>query len=447
MPNQFLESFRGKSICILGYGREGMSTHRFLHKVVEDVDISLADERSDHRPLFPVNHYYSGPDYLKSTTRFDIVIKSPGIPLAKLPEYKRSTKLSSQTEIFLKSFPGTVIGITGTYGKSTTSSLVHNLLSSQRDDVHLLGNIGIPPLDVIESTSAGSLAVFEMSSHQLQHGEVSPDVAVFLNLHPEHLDYYGSFEAYQSAKQRIAAFPRCKMFIYNSGYSAARDWPSPEVRRVSFSGTDLDSDYSVVNGQAFYRGSLIGDLPSNKALQGSHNEANIAAALAACAALDFDPKPLISQLEHFKPLPHRMQFIGEFSSRRFYDDSASTAPEATLAAVRALSPLDTLIVGGMDRGIELHEFCRNLAQHQIGSIIGVPQTGHNIIEILKANDADFNLISAENLEAAVREALFRTPESGVCLFSPGAASYNAFSNFVQRGNAFRSYLTASSTAR
>lgn len=435
------KSFTGKRVCLLGYGREGQSSHRFLKRFARDVRVSIADAAAECRPLFETERLICGEDYLSSLSEFDVIIKSPGVPLRLLPELPPHVRLTSQTEIFLEHFVGFTVGITGTYGKSTTTSLIFELLKTGRRPVHLTGNIGIPPLDVLAVASPDSIAVFEMSSHQLQHGAVSPDLAIALNIFPEHLDYYQTFESYRRAKQNIAAGPRCKVFLYNAALPELRTWAHARAEVRTFAAGQLEADYTVSADQFFVCGRPALSLSPDRALRGAHNDSNLAAALAAAAELDLEREALAKAAAAFKPLPHRIEFVAEVEGRKFYDDSASTAPEATLAAIRALAPIDVLIVGGLDRAIPLEDFADALADAPVRTLIGLPDTGTQVLEIIRRKSTcALNLINTTSLEQAVHEAFGRTRNGAVCLFSPGAASYNAFNNFVERGKAFCSLV-------
>jgi UDP-N-acetylmuramoylalanine--D-glutamate ligase len=207
-----LKDLKDKKILILGFGREGQDTFKFLKKLFPGNKIGIADkiEASDFQQKFPEviknkgTRFYLGSDHLKSAADHEVVIKTPGISLASLKPYlRRNTKVTSQTEIFLDNCPGKVIGVTGTKGKSTTSALICAILKAGEKKAQLIGNIGIPPLSYLAKAKKSDLFVFEMSCHQLAELKTSPYAAVLLNIYPEHLDYYKNFACYAKAKANI----------------------------------------------------------------------------------------------------------------------------------------------------------------------------------------------------------------------------------------------------
>ena len=209
-------------MCILGFGREGQSTYHAIRKVLPELKIQICDQTIPSQLILDVITmdknvtFYFGDQYLQQINESDMIVKTPGIPLRVLNHTMLQNKLVSQTELFLKLYSRQVIGITGTKGKSTTSSLLHHIFSQAGKNVILVGNIGVPPLDLIGEIQEDTIIVFEMSSHQLETCTVSPHVSVLLNIFQEHLDHYDSYRHYQYAKMNIAKWQgRGDYFIFN----------------------------------------------------------------------------------------------------------------------------------------------------------------------------------------------------------------------------------------
>ena len=209
MINDLIEYFKNKKVLILGFGREGQSTYKVIRKYLKDQKIYIADQKEDLQATSKILQndnnveFICGENYLENLESYDIIMKSPGISFAKIDIKKYAHKIKSQLELLLEFFNVFTIGITGTKGKSTTSSLIYNVLKKQNVNCMLLGNIGIPAFDYIDKLKENMTIVLEMSSHQLEYMKLSPNIAILLNIYEEHLDHYKSFEEYAEAKCNI----------------------------------------------------------------------------------------------------------------------------------------------------------------------------------------------------------------------------------------------------
>jgi len=392
MINNLLEYLKNKKILILGFGIEGISTYKFIRKYIKEQVLYIADKELNfnekHEMLSEDKNIIaiSGENYLKNLDEYDIIMKSPGISFANIDTTKFFNKIKSQLELFLEFIVIFIIGITGTKGKSTTSSLIYKMIEEQGKEVHLLGNIGVPLFDYIDILKEDTILVLEMSSHQLEYVEVSPKVSILLNLFEEHLDHYKSMQHYIDAKLNIYKFQKeTDYFIYNIDNELLRKnvenlKPNGNVFEISYKGESLNNDRNKIlckenkkivtqNNEVLYIDS------ENRKLLGNHNLNNIMFALAVAKILKLDLKKVAETINNFEPLPHRMEYVGEFNGIKYYNDSIATIPESTINTIETLKQVDTLIVGGMDRGIDYDEFIKYLNKSNIETLICMPDTG------------------------------------------------------------------------
>lgn len=452
MNNRITESLEGKRILILGFGVEGISTYRYLMGKMNLPHITIADRDENVRDKvgFPIhNHceFILGSHYLDHLDRFDIIIKSPGIPYQSLEGKTDFRRITSQTELFLKSFAAQTIGVTGTKGKSTTSSLIRHILSSHLSDVIFVGNIGKPPLDQIDRVTEKTVIVYELSSHQLENIHVSPHIAVILNIYEEHLDHYESYTRYQDAKLNITKFQS-----ENDWLVVNRDnevlWN--RLRQLKFrrqfmtyslQGRVGNGCFSNGAGKVFYYScdsQMEFDFSQRQYLPGDHNLMNIMASVCVSQIMGIPEQKIVNSILSFKGLPHRMEFIGEYGGIRFYNDSISTIPQATILAVKSLSNVKTLLVGGKDRGIDYQPLVDFLPVSGVENVLFIGEAGKRIYESVKKLKGDNQRFFLINQFAKVKNIIESyTPRGGMCLLSPAASSYDMFKNFEERGEVFR----------
>lgn len=422
------EKTDNKNVLILGFGREGKSTLRTLEKYCRCRSITISDINKADCGYDTL----SGEDYQKGLDRFDIIIKSPGI----VPEDKSIIpKITSQSQLFLESMRDDVIAVTGTKGKSTTTTLLHHILKEKYPAV-LMGNIGIAAFDAAESAEDGSIFVYEMSSHQLEYNTVSPKKAVYINLYPEHLDHYGSFEKYKAAKENIYRYQKAGDMLWCNKTLVPKNTLS-EI--ISISADDKDADV-YIDGRSIY--SHMGNITigrNDTILMGNHNIYNIGTVYDICRRMGFSDEEFYKHLKTYKPLPHRLQYVGTINSARFFDDSISTICETTIQALSSIDDVQTVLIGGMDRGIDYSPLCGYLIKHTPENIILMYDTGRRIYDMLKKDIPD-NIILTKELEEAVKKAVEVTKPGKACVLSPAAASYGFFKNFEERGQKFCEYL-------
>lgn len=414
---------KGKNVLIVGYGKEGESVHRYIARVHPDIHVSIADKKSIE-PTAPVVSVYTGDQWLRDVGQFDTIVHSPGVS-KDLPELqvfvKRGGWITSSTNIFFSRIPPMVIGVTGTKGKSTTTSLIGHILSQKYNDVRVIGNIGKPALDYCEGETSDTIYVFELSSHQLSDARYSPNIAVILPIVPEHLDYYDSFEAYWQAKAHIVAFQQHKdVVVYNNDNTITKKIAeTSSAKKILYSPDAIEAGIKIK-------------------LQG--NTENISAAVATCSLFDLSKEEVWHGVETFVPLPHRLEFVGEYKHVRFYNDSLSTIPEALMHAVQALgSDTETLIVGGYDRGVSYANLGAFLNTSSVKTLILMGKTGKKIKDAL-GDMSRVVCVDASTMEEAVRLAYTHTAAGKICALSPASTSFDQFKDYKDRGEQFISWV-------
>ncbi len=440
-PSSLAAHLADKKLLLWGLGKEGASSYRFLRRHFPEKPLVLADAniaalRAD--PKLAADPHLECWDQDEAVARldtFDLVLKGPGIPTAGLGLGKRADRITGQADLFLKFAPGRVVGITGTKGKSTTSALLRHLLVSAfgPDDVWLGGNFGVPLWDFIEKLGPESRTVAELSSYQLEYARHAPTVAVWLNLYEEHLNYHGSLDAYRAAKANIVRH------LPASGHLVHRADDPGIVRALEEVGLrgashpfDADSEFPF-------------SLQGNRQLPGRHNRLNALAALRAARLLGVPDEAFQPAFDSYASLPHRLEYLGVVGGVRYYNDSISTVPQATLAALEALPETEVLLVGGMDRGISYQPLADALVRRQgLRLLLLLPETGAIVGRLLKETGLPlpFPIREVESLEEAVALAKQAARPGGVCLLSPAASSYHRYRNFEERGDAFRALVKA-----
>lgn len=442
-----------KSLLILGFGKEGNSTLRLLRKHFPTKLITIADSNNSATQLPQINSdenisFISGDDYLNTVNDFDVIFKSPGISFKDIAV--DHSKITSQTDFFLQCFSSQTIGITGTKGKSTTSTMIYEILNSHNNNTLLVGNIGVPLFDCIDQINDKTLVVAELSSHQLEYITKAPKYSVLLNIYQEHLDHYKSYKDYQLAKFNIA---RCQSnedyFIYNADdaiiNSLFREYPNIKSQLYPFSYSKKNEHGSYINNDYIYFNltEAVYDIKSKRHLRGEHNLLNIMAIINVCKLLNIPEQIIVDGINNFKGLPHRIEFVGKYKEIEFYNDSIATIPEAAISAVKSVPNTDTLILGGYDRGINYSELIQFVIKSNISNIIFIDTAGKRIMMELNnfMHNHHQSYFYVNNLDEAIGLAFTHTKPNHSCLLSPAAASYGMFVNFEDRGNQYKSIIT------
>ena len=430
-----IEKLRNKKILILGFGREGRDNLKFLRKLFPKKVIGIADQKQfsiskegarlrregggSGVVQFPNVKFHLGKNYLKALKNYDVIIKSPGIPFKILPK-SALNKVTTQTEIFFDNCPGKIIGVTGTKGKSTTASLIYQILKAcpeRSRRAHLVGNIGKPVLSLLFRAKPNDIYVYELSSHQLYNLKKSPRIAVFLNIYPEHLDYYRNFKEYASAKANITRYQtKDDYLIFNSGDKLVK-----EIAKKS----------------------KAKKIP----IKGEYYDLNRASARAVGKIFKIPSKIIEKAIREFKPLPHRLELVGTFKGITFYNDALSTIPETAILAMEALGKrVQTIFLGGFDRKIDFKKLAKSVLENKnIKNVILFPTTGKKIWKALRlASPAQGKKLPkhffVDNMPEAVKLAYQNTQKGKICLLSCASTSFSIFRDYKEKGNLFKKYV-------
>ena len=437
-----IEFIENKNTVIWGMGREGISTFNYIRSVYPEMHLTLADSKTIDPSAYPncdfIDTEADGVDF----EGFDCIFKSPGIPVFN-PE-KLSGRLTSQTEVFLAAFGGNTIGITGTKGKSTTSSLLYHIMKSHDDNTIFVGNIGIPCLDYIDRVNENTTVVFEMSCHQLEFVEHSPHIGVILNLYEEHLDHYITMENYIKAKSHIFSH-QCEndVIVLNCSDLQTLSAYNRKGRLVTACdglGECVPADISVSGTTITVPNGSIEISHDDTCLVGKHNLYNIGIDYYICKSLtDMSDEEFKAGLRTFRPLAHRLERVGTFGGVTYYDDSISTICRSAINAVKSLGNVGTIILGGMDRGIDYTDLAEFLKTAEIDNIVLVGQTTERMRRLFEEAGIceRIQVYPCYYFDEGVTKAKEVTANGKICLLSPAASSYDMFKNFEARGDEFQ----------
>lgn len=434
---QTLENYvKDKKVLILGYGREGKSTYHLLMEIGGFSEIAIADKNSCE--VSENIKTYFGEDYLSHINDYDIVFKSPGVVVAK-SYYKGHADITSMIEQFLKRYGKQTIGVTGTKGKSTVASLINHVLKNEGVDTIFAGNIGVPVFDVIDDIKDDTTIIIELSCHQLEHCRYSPHKAVFLNIFEDHLDHYDDFNAYWNAKKNIYTNQDEEDVVY------CLDKVKPDKgtckSKVVIVGDEKDGFKSFVEGKEKKA------LPFKsfeeieaKNFRGMHNVLNCNFVYNVIKEYDITDKSFIEDVKMFETLPHRLEDIGVKDNVRYFDDSIATTAESCISAIESIDDIDTVLIGGMDRGINYDNLIAYLKKGKAKNVILMYESGKRIFKAFNEKNDKINVYYCDNLETAVAKAKEVTTQHKSCVLSPAAASYGDFKNFEERGEKYKEFI-------
>ncbi|MDA8146434.1 MAG: UDP-N-acetylmuramoyl-L-alanine--D-glutamate ligase [Thermaerobacter sp.] len=450
--------FRGRRVAVVGLGVSHRALIRFLLErgaLITACDRKEAGELGEVRSQLATRgvRFVLGADYLRGLTDCDLAFLTPGMP-KHLPEVeaarRRGVPLLGEAGLFLELCAAPVTGITGSAGKTTTTSLVAAILERAGRQVFLGGNIGRPLIAEVDAIPAAAEAVLELSSFQLQLVETSPQVAVLLNVTPNHLDVHRDLAEYREAKAQIFRRQQPEaVLVANRDDPGARELAETAPSRVLWFSRreELAEGAFLSDGwlQVRWEGRSQRLLPAGElALPGTHNLENALAAAGAAAARGAGPEATVAVLREFGGVPHRLEQVADSQGVRWYNDSIATTPERTLAALATLPPPLVLIAGGYDKHLD-YAALGPAVRRQVRVLLLIGQTAAKIEAAVRgASGGELPVIRRlPDLAAAVGEARRLARPGDTVVLSPASASYDQFTDFEQRGERFRRLVIGS----
>lgn len=448
--NKFLD---GKKVAIIGMGVSNLPLLDYFYN--KNAKVTVFDKKVlPDETMEKINKYrYEfdiGDECLSKLNEFDIIFRSPSA-LPTMPELAKAVEqgaiLTSEIEMVLKLAPCKIIGVTGTEGKTTTTSIIAQIIEKAGYRCFVGGNIGKPIFTQMDKVTPEDVIVLELSSFQLMNMEVSPDIAVVTNIYPDHLNVHKTYEEYQEAKKNIFKHQsKDNILILNNDNYITKSFEAEAPSKVIF----FSSKEKLQDGYIYDREDGKIKLINNGnqtniidkkdiKLRGIHNYENICAALAATSALA-DVGTQISAIKEFKGVEHRLEFVREKDGVKYYNDSIGTSPASTIAGLNAFDENIVLLAGGSDKGLDYTEVGENIAR-KVGTLILTGPTADKIEEAtnraLQKLNKNIDILHCKNLEEAVNLSKTKAKSGDVVLLSPASASFDAFKNFMERGEKFK----------
>ncbi|MHB8682882.1 MAG: UDP-N-acetylmuramoyl-L-alanine--D-glutamate ligase [Dehalococcoidia bacterium] len=455
----------GKRVTVIGLGIEGIDVARYAaaHGAVVTVTDSKPPESltAQTRELegLPIT-YALGPHGTELIANSDVVFVSQSVPLDAAPVAEaraRGLPISSMTRWFFEHCPGPTIGITGSSGKTTTTSLVSAMLNAAGRKHIVGGNIGTGLLGLLDGMDAETWAVVEISHTQLQLLDAGPHIAAVLNVTPNHLDRFG-WEEYVALKQRLVRGQTADDYVVlnlDEPLTAAMSELTPAKAWHFTSGGELPGNGAFVrDGAVFLRRDAIEEmvLPlEDIPLRGAHNVGNVLAAAAIAAIAGVSGEEIARAVRAFRPVAHRLEFVGEVEGVRYVNDSIATTPERALAGMRSFVEPLVLLLGGKDKDLPKDELAEE-ALRRCAGIVFFGADGALLEAAVEAHAASApfedrpRMVRVATLGEAVREAEAMAESGDVVLLSPACTSFDAYANFEERGEEFRRLVRGMATA-
>ena len=431
-------------VAILGYNTEGKSSYKYY--AAQGADITICDQQTGLPGLPGGVSARLGGGYLDDLDEFDVLMRTAGLPPGKILEKNPAVaeKITTNVDEFLRVCPTpNVIGVTGTKGKGTTSTLIAKVLEAAGRTVFLGGNIGLPPLTFLDKLTADSWVVLELSSFQLTDLHRSPHIGVCLMVVPEHLNWHAGMTEYMESKSRLFARQTSDdLAVYFAGSETSRE--------VAAAGAGHKFPYYKAPG-AWVNGNLItmngAALCTTNELKllGRHNWQNVCAAVTvAWLAGVRDPEPIRRVLTMFSGLPHRLEKLRETGGITYYDDSFAATPDAAIVALQAVPGSKVVIVGGFDRGLPIDHLAKAFAEAAgLRHVLIIGASAGRLAEACRtAGFSNFTVAQAQAMPEIVAQARGLAKPGDAVVLSPGFASFDMFKNFEDRGEQFRAAVEA-----
>jgi UDP-N-acetylmuramoylalanine--D-glutamate ligase len=446
-----LSNLQNKKVAILGFGVEGQATANYLSS--KNIPFAICDKKNKEdfgkaHPDYLNFELNLGDDYLNKLSEFDYIIKTPGIsPLIKEIQLAvgNGAQIISQIELFFSVSPTkNIIGVTGTKGKGTTSTLIYEMIKASGSDVYIGGNIGTPAISFVDDLTANSWVILELSSFQLQTLSVSPHISVVLNITSEHLDYHKDTEEYRTSKMNIVKFQTKDDFaVINADYEVPVGFAEQTAAaRYFFSrfkevlGCYVDNDDNIILNIDSVKQKLFH--ASKLKLRGRHNLENVTAAVVAAYLARVDVEHIIAVLGRFQGLEHRLELVTEVNGVKYYDDSFSTVPETAIAAIDSFTEPIILIAGGSSKNSDFTKFGQEIAASNVKKMILIGDTAQDILKSIPKPHPQISLkMGLISMEEIIEDATKSAEPGDVVLLSPACASFGLFENYKDRGDKFK----------
>ncbi len=431
--------FNNKKIYILGMGRSGVSVAKLLSNNNKILITDMKENKDDVSLLeglgVEVKITDKQADLLDSS--FDVVVKNPGVKLDH-PTILKAQKLNipviTELEVAYRYLPDVkIVGITGSNGKTTTTTIIYNILKEAGLPVHLAGNIGLPLCNQISDIKDGDILVVEISSHQLVNlDKFKVDVAVLTNLSPVHLDHFGTYDNYKNNKLRIFNNQTAlDIAILNKGDDEVFELTKGiKAQKLYFSSKDK-ADIFVDEKSIVYKDEVYNF--SDIRVKGMHNYENIMASILACKQFDVSFETIMKVLSKFSGVEHRIEFVKEVNGREFYNDSKATNVMSTITALKAFDSDVILLLGGLDRGHSFDDLVPYLNHTKY--IVCFGETKYRIEEFARKNNIDVFVV--DNIKEATKKAYEISKKGDTILLSPACASWDQFNSFEERGDTYK----------
>lgn len=425
------------NIAIVGYGSQGQSALEYWN--TGENHITVCDKNSDIDLPDGVSAQL-GAGYLEDLNRFDLIVRSPSVHPRDLASVS-ADKITTNTNEFFRTCPTkNIIGVTGTKGKGTTSTLIAKMLEASGKRVHLGGNIGTPPLEMLKNDiKPDDWVVLELANFQLIDLKYSPHIAVCLMVVPEHLDWHTDYEEYVSAKQQLFIHQSSDdvAIFYSNNPDSAKIASGSKGRQIPYykiPGAEVSESVIAIDGVQICHVNEI-------KLLGKHNWQNVCAAVTAVWQIMQDTEAISSVIKSFSGMEHRLEFVRELSGVKYYDDSFGTTPETAMVAFEAFSEPKIGIVGGSDKGIPFKELAKTIATSNTKALIAIGDTGPKISELVRTQNPSIKIYEDINTMSEIVEKAHSIAETGdVVLLSTGCASFGLFKNYKDRGEQFKKYV-------
>lgn len=449
----FEENLKNKKIAIIGLGVSNIPLIDYLHDFQAKITVfdKRNEEKIDKGVLEKIENYKIsknfGENYLSNLKDFDIIFKSPSCR-PDLPEIeaevKRGAILTSEIEKVLELAPCKIIAVTGSDGKTTTTSLIYEIVK-QKYKAYLGGNIGIPLFTKIKEMQPEDIVVLELSSFQLMTMKQSPDIAVVTNVTPNHLDIHKSYEEYIEAKKNIFLNQNeDNTLVLNYDNEITKSFAKTAKSKVIFFSSKEKIENGVIYDDGIIKVSEDGLRRhllklKDTHLRGTHNAENICAAVAATKGL-VQIEDQINAIKGFEGVPHRIEFVREINGSKWYNDSIASSPTRTIAGLNSFDEKIVLIAGGYDKHLDYEPIAKPILD-KVKTLILLGQTSGKILNAVKEKQGELgikiDIFKVDTLEEAVEKAKMEAKPNQVVLFSPASASFDMFKNFEERGNKFK----------